>query len=1045
MFRAHIGVVLMLVVPLRATARPMMDWTVFRHEDGLAHNVVTSVVQTRDGALWFATRGGVSRYDGRTWRTYGESEGLPAGGFRRLYEAENGILWATGGGAGFRRRAEHHVARLAGDRWASVRLPAVLADVGIGPAVGVAGGGLGFATAGMGILHYDGSAWKTIREEDGLASNHVQCLMRSRDGATWAAFAGRRPRARPARRPGRGPGGGVSRFDPAANEWAPVAMPVEPAGGAVTAMAQAADGAIWMGTENRGLFRYDGADWQAFDTEDGLPANRVLSVASAPDGSVWAGTAGGAVRFRSSAGGPGERPDVQVFTEENGLPNNLVFSVCVDRRGAVWVGTAWGVGRYGATGWAYQEQWAGAADRGGVALEKTRDGRLWSATGAGVYVYDRSHWTPVYRFRPDRRRRPQRIVDLRTGNDGMIWVATDRRLVGFDGESWKELNLPASGRGPRILSIFPARTGGVWAGTRSGLYRYDAGDWSADPAIAYGGVQAIYEAADGALWLGANDGVILKADNEDRVFTTEDGLPEEPVVALAEAYGSVWAATRTKGVFRYRRDAWEAAPKGNHTIFAGAHRFFADADGALWLASLAAGAVHTNGDAWTRYTVRGGLPGSRIWDIAQDSSGRIWFATENGLGVYSRDTDAPETTLSMPPDEVAPYQSVLFRFSGHDAWKQTPTRELKYAWRLNSEARTPFVSVMTPGIWTPFTGEDQALLSGLESGRHVFEVRVMDRAFNIDPTPARHPFVVLAPVWQRPWFVALSCFSIVVLGVSSGYALHRHRRWKEAQARHIQELESELQKAHRMQMGLLPTVPIRDDTFEIAGVCAPANHVGGDYYNYFWLDETRRTLGFGAADVSGKAMEAAVHAMQLSGIFRFEFRGRKPLTEVARRLDEDLKEQMDEASFVTCCLGTLDLETRYVKLINAAHPFPYHYCARARELREIQLPSIPLGMVLPPGSPVGHAEAAIRVAPDDLLVFYSDGVTDMRNVSGEFYETDRLERAIRAHIRASAEDLVSLILEDVNRFKGDASQTDDVTLLVIRMLQGARTDVRGST
>ena len=237
-------------------------------------------------------------------------------------------------------------------------------------------------------------------------------------------------------------------------------------------------------------------------------------------------------------------------------------------------------------------------------------------------------------------------------------------------------------------------------------------------------------------------------------------------------------------------------------------------------------------------------------------------------------------------------------------------------------------------------------------------------------------------------------------------------------------------------MGLLPTVPIRADTFEIAGVCAPANHVGGDYFNYFWLDEARRTLGFGAADVSGKAMEAAVRAMQLSGIFRYEFRGRRPLDEVAMRLDEDLREQMDEASFVTCCLGTLDLETQRVHLINAAHPFPYHYCARTRELREIPLPSIPLGMVLPPGSPGGRAEATIQVGPDDLLVFYSDGVTDMRNVAGEFYENDRLEQTVRAHIEVSAADLVSVILEDVYRFKGNAPQPDDITLLVIRMLEG---------
>ncbi|MDE2998110.1 MAG: SpoIIE family protein phosphatase [Gemmatimonadota bacterium] len=1030
MFRIQIVLVLLLVFPPSVETAPVMDWTVYQYRDGLAHNVVTSVVQARDGAMWFATRGGISRYDGQSWRTYREESGLPDNGFSGLFEAENGTLWATGG-FGFRGRQGHRIARLADDRWEPVMLPETLEGVDVGPIVGVAGGGLCFATAGLGILHYADEEWKTIDEADGLASNYVQCLLRSKDGAVWAAYAGRRPGVPFSLRSGRRRAGGMSRFDPAKKAWAEVAPPGEFARGAVTAMAQAVDGAVWLGTENHGILRYDGAGWQVYDAGDGMPADRVLSVASAPDGSIWVGTVGGAVRFTASEGASaadGRWRVRQVFTEDNGLPNNLVTSVCVSNDGAVWLGTAWGVARYGATNWEHHSRWAGASDRGGVALERTEDGRLWAATGERVYEFDGANWIEAYRIRAaSGRRRAGRIVALSEGTGGTLWAAVHRSVMRFDGANWKEFVLPVSGPGSRILSIFPARTGGVWAGAGAGLFRFDGDEWTRHAPEGTRGVSAVYESDDGVLWYGANGGIVKEKDGGREVFNTAAGLPGEPVVALGEALGAVWAATRFTGMFRYDRGEWQPVPTGDQTVFGGAHRLFVDDEGILWLATLVIGAVHTDGVTWTRYTTRNGLPGARVWDVAQDRRGRFWFATDKGLGRYTPDTDAPETRLSMPSTEVAPYQSVLFKFSGQDAWKQTPPQELKYAWRVDG------------GDWSTFTSEDQAFVGRMVPGPHTFEVRAMDRGFNVDATPARHIFVVLAPVWQRPWFVALSVFSIVALCVSSGYALHRHRRWREAQARQIHELESELEEAHRMQMGLLPTVPIRTDAFEIAGVCAPANHVGGDYFDYFWLDEARRKLGFGAADVSGKAMEAAVRAMQLSGIFRYEFRGKRPLNEVATRLDEDLREQMDEASFVTCCLGTLDLEAQRVQLINAAHPFPYHYCARTRELREIQLPSIPLGMVLPPGSPGGRAEATIRVAPDDLLVFYSDGVTDMRNATGEFYETDRLEQAVRAHIRASAADLVSMVLEDVYRFKGDAPQTDDITLLVIRMLERGRT------
>ena len=1024
-----IGLVLLLVVPPRAEARPVMDWTVYQYKDGLAHNVVTSVVQARDGAMWFATRGGISRYDGQAWQTFSEENGLPGNNFSGLFEAENGTLWATGG-FGFRGQPGNRIARLAGDRWEPVMLPANLEGVDVGPIVGVAGGGLCFATAGMGILHYAGDEWKTIDEEDGLASNDVRCLLRSKDGAVWAAYAGRGPGVPFSPRSRGRRGGGMSRFDPANNVWVEVAAPGELAGGAVTAMAQAVDGAVWLGTANRGVLRFDGSNWQGFAAGDGMPADRVLSVASAPDGSVWVGTVGGAARFTESeeaSTAEGRWRVRQVFTEENGLPSNLVTSVCASNDGAVWLGTAWGVARYGTKSWEHHSRWPGAADRGGVALERTEDGRLWAATGERVYEYDGANWMEAYRIRASGRRRTGRIVALRKGRGGTLWAAVNRSLLRFDGVYWNEFALPLSGPGSRILSISPARAGGVWAGTGAGLFRFEGEEWTSHAAQDTRGVSAVHESDDGVLWYSANGGIVREKDGEREIFDTAAGLPGEPVIALREALGAVWAATRFAGMFRYDQGEWKPVPTGDQTVFGGAHRLFVDDDGILWLATLVIGAVHTDGVTWTRYTTRNGLPGARVWDVAQDRLGRFWFATDKGLGCYTPDRDAPETRLSMPSREVAPYQSVLFKFSGQDAWKQTPPQDLKYAWRVDG------------GDWSMFSSEDQALVGRMVPGPHTFEVRAMDRGFNIDATPARNTFVVLAPVWQRPWFVALSVFSIVAICVSSGYALHRHRRWREAQSRLIHELESELEQAHRMQMGLLPTVPIRDDSFEIAGVCAPANHVGGDYFNYFWLDEARRTLGFGAADVSGKAMEAAVRAMQLSGIFRYEFRGKRPLNEVATRLDEDLREQMDEASFVTCCLGTLDLETQRVQLVNAAHPFPYHYCARARELREIQLPSIPLGMVLPPGSPGGRAETTIQVAPDDLLVFYSDGVTDMRNVAGEFYETDRLEQTVTAHIRASASDLVSVILEDVYRFKGNASQADDITLLVIRMLGQGRT------
>ena len=73
-------------------------WTSFRHEDGLAHNIVTSIAQTPDGALWFGTFDGISRYDGRNWQTFGRGEGLPGDLVWDLEAQPNGVVWAAIGG-----------------------------------------------------------------------------------------------------------------------------------------------------------------------------------------------------------------------------------------------------------------------------------------------------------------------------------------------------------------------------------------------------------------------------------------------------------------------------------------------------------------------------------------------------------------------------------------------------------------------------------------------------------------------------------------------------------------------------------------------------------------------------------------------------------------------------------------------------------------------------------------------------------------------------------------------------------------------------------
>ena len=440
--------------------------------------------------------------------------------------------------------------------------------------------------------------------------------------------------------------------------------------------------------------------------------------------------------------------------------------------------------------------------------------------------------------------------------------------------------------------------------------------------------------------------------------------------------------------------------------------------GTVWLASQIEGAIHTDGKTWTRYGAKSGLPSSWVWDVTEDAEGNLWFATQGGLGCYRPDMSPPETELLNPPVKVAPLEPVYLQLSARDSWLGTPEDELQFSWRIDA------------GEWSPFTTENRLLLDRLSSGTHRFEVRSLDRQFNIDPTPAAVTFEVLAPVIFRPWFLALSGIGLLALVLTTGAAIHRSRRLKQTQQRLIDDLESELQEAHEMQMSLLPSGAIDTDNVQAAGRCVPANHVGGDYYSFDWMGGGESFV-FGAADVSGKAMKAAVRVMQLSGMLRYELRDDRTPVQVLKGLHWLLLDHLDVASFVTSCLGSLNAETGLVQLANGGHPYPIHLTADGK-LHEIEMPSMPLGMTLPSGVTHNVVDRELSLEAGETIIFYSDGVTDLQDEDGEFYGEEQFFDALKLLAGKPPTELVDALMDELGKFKGKAAQTDDVTMVAVR-------------
>ncbi|HXQ53111.1 MAG TPA: SpoIIE family protein phosphatase [Stellaceae bacterium] len=252
-------------------------------------------------------------------------------------------------------------------------------------------------------------------------------------------------------------------------------------------------------------------------------------------------------------------------------------------------------------------------------------------------------------------------------------------------------------------------------------------------------------------------------------------------------------------------------------------------------------------------------------------------------------------------------------------------------------------------------------------------------------------------------------------------------------------LEGELSAARAIQMGLLPRpLPRVPETrsIDVHALIETARMVGGDLYDFVMLDPRR--LFFAIADVSGKGVDAALFMAMTKMVFGgATVQHGQALDRVFGDANAKISSASDQtraeggrAMFVTVFAAVLELDTGAIYYASAGHDSPYLLRGGATPLRLDTEGGPPLGTLDDFDFPVDSA----KLQPGDVLLLYTDGVTEAKNESGAFYTTGRLD-ALMASVRGgTAKSVVNLVREDVRQFVGSAEQADDITLLAVRWL-----------
>jgi PAS domain S-box-containing protein len=239
--------------------------------------------------------------------------------------------------------------------------------------------------------------------------------------------------------------------------------------------------------------------------------------------------------------------------------------------------------------------------------------------------------------------------------------------------------------------------------------------------------------------------------------------------------------------------------------------------------------------------------------------------------------------------------------------------------------------------------------------------------------------------------------------------------------------QSEIKIAQRIQASLSPSAPITSTHFEITGYCLPADQVGGDYFDYFYRNEDH--LDMIIADVSGHSIGPALFMVETRSAIRTQASGSATPAETLKVLNSFLFEDLDRSDyFITLFYLQYDITFQQLSFANAGHPPALLLRSSQSECKQLDAEGLILGV----NKNVIFEERNITLSHGDLVLLYTDGLTEAENAYGEFFGLQRVNDILVEYAQHSPQAIIDVLLEQLKQFCRSESFNDDITLMLFK-------------
>ncbi len=274
---------------------------------------------------------------------------------------------------------------------------------------------------------------------------------------------------------------------------------------------------------------------------------------------------------------------------------------------------------------------------------------------------------------------------------------------------------------------------------------------------------------------------------------------------------------------------------------------------------------------------------------------------------------------------------------------------------------------------------------------------------------------------------AYATFGLTFAGTTAaavlGMVLYRVQLELRASRHELARKEAELNFALEVQQALFPKQFPVDQSLEFSAVCVPARGIGGDYYDVLQRRDGR--LAFAIADISGKGISAAILMSNVHAVLQTLYDAGHPAGELCSQLNRHLYRVTEGTKFATAFYAEWSERDRCLTYVNAGHPTPILLGSCSGQLLETGGP--PLGIFPETDFEVGRLD----LQPGDMIVLYSDGITEAGQGSGKEFGAARLEATVKQHLERPLDEIRQHVLKAVRDWSGDEVE-DDMTLLIVR-------------